>query len=249
MVHSKHKLRRMVNADNLAEKAATLSDGWDKMPRWMRKATSISPLAKIVFMYLLSCIRIQGCGLCHPSIAGIAEQTGVEERAARRAMHELRSAGLITVDSRPGYACSYTLLKAAALRKKTTPQIGDTPPPQITVNAPPLKTHPLLGDTPPPHIGDGTPPLIDRHPSPIRGAEVDVVSREQKESLEVNGASAPETTTGAACSFGEPAPVSRHRTTGNRGTKEEQMENYRKYLSMTRDEQVEYVKTLQNRRV
>ena len=79
---------------NLETKSEFLKKGTDKgymvIPGSVMADPALSPYEKLVYGYLLSCIRSQGHGKCNPSDLRIAAYCGISERQVQNARDVLK---------------------------------------------------------------------------------------------------------------------------------------------------------------
>lgn len=108
--------------------------------------TQLSPAAKVVAFTLSHRVN-GGTGDCFPSIGRIGQDAGISDRHARRALHELITAGHVAVEYRTGKSSIYCLVSGNIPRTDSSPpatQNRDTPDrfvrPPRTDSSPPPRT-------------------------------------------------------------------------------------------------------------
>jgi hypothetical protein len=104
--------RPVFRKKNLETKATILKGGTDKgyiiIPGAVMMDLSLSPYEKLVYGYLLNCIRKQGRGKCNPADLNIAANCGISVKQVYRARIKLKDQMWIRWE-RTGTSNEYTL--------------------------------------------------------------------------------------------------------------------------------------------
>lgn len=104
--------RPIFRKKNLETKATILKGGTDKgyiiIPGAVMTDPALTPYEKLVYGYLLNCIRKQGRGKCNPSDLNIAANCGISLKQVYRARIKLKDQAWIRWE-RTGTSNEYTL--------------------------------------------------------------------------------------------------------------------------------------------
>lgn len=119
--------RPLFRKKNLETKASVLKGGTDKgyiiIPGVVMMDLSLNPYDKLVYGYLLNCIRKQGRGKCNPADLNIAANCGISLKQVYRARIKLKAQMWIRWE-RTGTSNEYTL-NAGAEHDAMVSQIAD----------------------------------------------------------------------------------------------------------------------------
>lgn len=104
-------------------------EGWTKVPHAIARSTTLSPIAKLVWLAIAS--RANPEGVAWPSRQTVADETGVSKASVARALPELRSAGLLTwtqAIAKDGTPCGPNTYRVQGVSHTDTPlSQSDTP--------------------------------------------------------------------------------------------------------------------------
>lgn len=120
----------------MAEKTV---QGFAVIPRWLLYSETLSSAAKITYAVLSS--HVDATGSCWPSHATLARETSLSSSSVKRALAELKAAGIVSwetrqIDSGATSSNRYRLLVVAEFPEQAdTPRSG-RPTPQVTQTYP-----------------------------------------------------------------------------------------------------------------